>query len=642
MNKLLLLEYLLNDCGLFAFPIHSIDNTGACSCKKGMACTGPGKHPYLNLKWKNIATNSIGKLQSWANKREINYAICTGRFSERTKKYLVVVDIDTQEHDILKTLPETFHYKTGSGGYHYWFWSPQEIKNSVSQLADKVDIRGTGGYVIIPPSKHVSGQEYTLLCDETQEITDLPENLLKTLLDRQNYTYNLSKPSSSKTKAFSRTSDVKLPAVILTEDSTYKWWSKTPVPELRQGLNTGKKIPLGVRNIVVHRLLSSDRAKGLATYEDLIAKAGSYRESMENPATFDDRELRNIVCSVMRYPVYNNEVENVNKNYAKWMAKTRKQEINPDGLELLDKEFFSGLGENNSKGIPLNFLAQVRKEWYHARGMKDGFATYRPQLLAKKLKQLGFVRVRSASQNLWNVDINQLEFGKQEKQQMTTHNVLAMADEVSSPEELPTEESTEETTNGNAPIGPDGNPLTLVEEREEVIETKAKYHPNDFKYVGRDGSQEQMMELVRLFETLSEEQIEDYSNGKLLVDEERTRTWMSALEKGDVIGLNSQMYKIDAIYEDEISCCPREISRYKREAHFDTIPEQFTIYDIDRALSTAHGEILYRNNKPFGVEEEMSYKVKVMVYADHLGRTYVFRKGHRVSSSESDKTKNES
>lgn len=167
MNLLLLLEYLLNDCGLFGFPIHSIDDTGVCTCKKGVACTGPGKHPYLNLKWKNIATNSVAKLQSWANKKQINYAVCTGCLSKRTNKYLIVVDIDTQTHEILKSLPETFCYKTGSGGYHYWFWSPVPIKNSVSQLADKVDIRGTGGYVIIPPSKHVSGSKYTLLCDET-------------------------------------------------------------------------------------------------------------------------------------------------------------------------------------------------------------------------------------------------------------------------------------------------------------------------------------------------------------------------------------------------------------------------------------------------------------------------------------------
>jgi hypothetical protein len=57
-------------------------------------------------------------------------------------------------------LPVTWVAKTGGGGLHYYFRSPQEIRNSVAQLGPGLDIRGTGGYVVAPPSRHISSDFY--------------------------------------------------------------------------------------------------------------------------------------------------------------------------------------------------------------------------------------------------------------------------------------------------------------------------------------------------------------------------------------------------------------------------------------------------------------------------------------------------
>lgn len=60
-------------------------------------------------------------------------------------------------------LPKTCTSKTGGGGEQYFFKWPgngTNIKNSTSVIAKSIDIRGSGGYIILPPSGHPSGGQY--------------------------------------------------------------------------------------------------------------------------------------------------------------------------------------------------------------------------------------------------------------------------------------------------------------------------------------------------------------------------------------------------------------------------------------------------------------------------------------------------
>jgi KaiC/GvpD/RAD55 family RecA-like ATPase len=61
-------------------------------------------------------------------------------------------------------LPKTVASRTGRG-FHLFWKMPEDgdIRNSASQVAEKVDVRGSGGYVVLPPSPHPDGKTYAWL-----------------------------------------------------------------------------------------------------------------------------------------------------------------------------------------------------------------------------------------------------------------------------------------------------------------------------------------------------------------------------------------------------------------------------------------------------------------------------------------------
>ena len=391
--------------------------------------------------------------------------------------------------------------------------------------------------------------------------------------------------------------------------------------------------------------MASHRAKGVATYEELIALGLFYQTHLENPESFDKKELHCSVISVMRYPVYNSSSENVNKNYCKWLEKHGiKSDL--EVVEGVDGLFFSGLKPGKSR-VTLALVAEARKTWYAAKGIND-YAIYKPQLLADKLRNLGFVRTRTAKGNLWNVEINEKTLAlvqqtcdsvSNRRANMTTNEEISKQ---TGTEDGDKEMTEEEGTSAMGPIGPDGNPLTLMEEREEIITTDRKYNPDDFKYNGmQQRSQDLMSAQLKLFEQLTPDQEIDYENGTLLFDEDRTRDFMDAIEKNDIVGIKNTMYRITSVDADALTGSPRGYNKYDRKYHFDTEEETISIYDLDNALSLGFGQILYRNDKPFGLDNEMTYKVRVKVYADSVGRTYVYKSGREVVKDSASEEKND-
>ena len=95
----------------------------------------------------------------WRRWPSANVAIPTGRNSG-----VLVLDVDPNasgSESLAKLertcgpLPMTARARTGGGGIHVFFRYPREreIRNSAGLLGPGLDVRGEGGYVVVPPSR---------------------------------------------------------------------------------------------------------------------------------------------------------------------------------------------------------------------------------------------------------------------------------------------------------------------------------------------------------------------------------------------------------------------------------------------------------------------------------------------------------
>ena len=135
-------------------PVHTPDHEGGCSCDKGVRCERPGKHPRLRHGLTEASTDPRLIELWWQRWPAANVGLRTGVEMD-------VADIDSVEgwHGLCHlhggAMPAGPRVRTGGGGWHFWF-RPLGFGNRV-RLVPGLDWRGTGGYVLAPPSRHVRG-----------------------------------------------------------------------------------------------------------------------------------------------------------------------------------------------------------------------------------------------------------------------------------------------------------------------------------------------------------------------------------------------------------------------------------------------------------------------------------------------------
>ena len=120
----------------------------------------------------------------WTKWPDANLGMATGHLSR-----LIVVDPDSQEatQDFIETYPEakvTRQAQTGrEGARHFYFIHEPGITNDAGKLLGKgIDIRGEGGFVIVPPSIHANGKSYQWL--NRNKPLPLPDKLREILVSR--------------------------------------------------------------------------------------------------------------------------------------------------------------------------------------------------------------------------------------------------------------------------------------------------------------------------------------------------------------------------------------------------------------------------------------------------------------------------
>src|SRR4051794_2500563 len=143
----------------------------------------PAHMPKAGTQWKRPALADWRQLQAelvpdatferWYGlegryKAHQNLGVITGRASGN----LVVIDLDTHSNDQARlwwegqllinaygSEPETWKQRTGGGGRQIFFRAPAAWHAPTNKTDLGVDVRGQGGFAMLPPSLHISGEE---------------------------------------------------------------------------------------------------------------------------------------------------------------------------------------------------------------------------------------------------------------------------------------------------------------------------------------------------------------------------------------------------------------------------------------------------------------------------------------------------
>jgi hypothetical protein len=150
-----------------------------------------GKLPLVKG-WLEVATRDIAQLEAWADQ----YPACNWGLATGAASGLVVIDVDGAEGraslaDLERqgfTMPATLTVTTGrtDGGEHRYYRSPSgsDIHNDqTGKIGPHIDVRGTGGFVVCPPSVHASGKQYRFI-DTSVPVAELPGWVIERLTVR--------------------------------------------------------------------------------------------------------------------------------------------------------------------------------------------------------------------------------------------------------------------------------------------------------------------------------------------------------------------------------------------------------------------------------------------------------------------------
>lgn len=104
----------------------------------------------------------------WAKWPDAGIGVVTGSISN-----LCVVDVDLPDLEVTTT--PTLTSITGRGGKHYFFHPNGTQYGNFVGVVKGVDIRGEGGYVVVPPSVHGNGKHYKWATRDT--VAELPAEI---------------------------------------------------------------------------------------------------------------------------------------------------------------------------------------------------------------------------------------------------------------------------------------------------------------------------------------------------------------------------------------------------------------------------------------------------------------------------------
>ncbi len=244
-------------------------------------CVPGGKRPLTKHGFKDATTDPEQIRAWWTQNPDANVAMPTAG--------MLVVDIDgadnpwPSDQEKVNDLASCPVSLTAGGGRHHIFRQPEGASwnNTASKIASKVDTRGNGGYIVLPPSI-VDGKPYRWATDFEVRLADLPEppGWLVELLDGNG--------------------DMFAQAVASCGGGESCGQSCAPVaPKGAVSSLDGNLIPAGQRNGTLARLAGAMRRVGMSQAEILAALAKINQDRCR--PSLPDREVGRIAASIARY-----------------------------------------------------------------------------------------------------------------------------------------------------------------------------------------------------------------------------------------------------------------------------------------------------------------------------------------------------
>lgn len=206
---------------------------------------GRDKKPLISWKpYQNLRADKE-KITQWFKKfPDMNIGAVTGEISG-----IVVIDIEKEGSS--KGYASTVTSKTGGGGFHLFYKHPGvKIKNSVKDLALLTDVRGDGGYVVLPPSVHSSGNKYEWLIEpQNGAFADLPKEILQKIRVDSKEKVDWKEFSKSKSVKGKRNTDATKYAGKLLHDLSPELWETAGWTSLVEWNSTNSVPPLPTKEL---------------------------------------------------------------------------------------------------------------------------------------------------------------------------------------------------------------------------------------------------------------------------------------------------------------------------------------------------------------------------------------------------------
>jgi putative DNA primase/helicase len=142
---------------------------------------GTDKRPLTAHGLHDATADEAVILQMWGRWPSALIGVATGRVSG-----VIALDIDVRPSgsgfdslaDLGLVVPDAPTARTPSGGLHFFFQAPNyNVRNSASKIGPLVDVRGDGGYIIVPPGPGRSWDPIKNL--DTTPLPPMPDWLLE-------------------------------------------------------------------------------------------------------------------------------------------------------------------------------------------------------------------------------------------------------------------------------------------------------------------------------------------------------------------------------------------------------------------------------------------------------------------------------